>query len=160
MTTGTSDVLAAIDSALEDCTVSGDAMRWCPDAGRVICDGGHTLWPTRQREYTIGGWPSSWMGSATFRDCGGGWNVAGGEMTEINAASQAVARAEDVAWVRVTVDPASLPQGGSCKVLLTEPIDLAAGTLVILETSGIPGAWPGTSWRTEQDCTMTSLWCG
>ena len=43
----TDTVLAAIDGALEDQGTSGDAMRWQPDPGRVICDGGRPLWPER-----------------------------------------------------------------------------------------------------------------
>ena len=160
MTTGISDVLAAIDSALEDCTVSGDATRSCPDAGRVICDRGGGLWPER---YTAGGWPSSWIepGPAAFQACSGQWS--GTRTPEINVASQSVTRGENFARVRVTVDPASLPRAGYCKVLFTEPIYLAAGTLVVIETDGIPGPSPapgGMSWRTGEDCTMTSLWCG
>lgn len=45
MATDTAYVLSAIDAALEDYAVSEDAMRWNPDAARVICDKGGTLWP-------------------------------------------------------------------------------------------------------------------
>jgi hypothetical protein len=42
------DVLATIDGALEDCTVSDDAMRWSGgQLERVICDGGKGLMPER-----------------------------------------------------------------------------------------------------------------
>jgi hypothetical protein len=47
VTTDTPGVLAAIDGALEDSTTSSDAMRWNPDAGRIICDGGGAIWPER-----------------------------------------------------------------------------------------------------------------
>jgi hypothetical protein len=43
----TAGVLDAIDNALEDWEVSGDAMRWNPEPRRVICDGG-VLWPQRR----------------------------------------------------------------------------------------------------------------
>lgn len=46
--------LAAIDGALEDWGTSGDAMRWQPDPGRVICDGGSPLWPERYSELRHG----------------------------------------------------------------------------------------------------------
>jgi len=41
---GQDDVLGLIDNALKHYEVSRDAMRWMPDAPRVICDGGF-LWP-------------------------------------------------------------------------------------------------------------------
>jgi hypothetical protein len=39
----TDSTLAAIDGALRDYETSGDAMRWVPEAGKVICDGGQPL---------------------------------------------------------------------------------------------------------------------
>jgi hypothetical protein len=41
----TDATLAAIDGALQDFETSGDAMRWTPVPGRVICDGGQPLMP-------------------------------------------------------------------------------------------------------------------
>lgn len=48
--------LAAIDGALDDWGTSGDAMRWTPDPGRVICDGGRPLWPERWNVWRRGDW--------------------------------------------------------------------------------------------------------
>lgn len=58
------DILDTIDSALDDYATSADAMRWHPDAARLICDGGKPLniEPRRPRLGSIDYSPSrDWM---------------------------------------------------------------------------------------------------
>jgi hypothetical protein len=52
----TGDILDLIDSALDDCSASDDAMRWAPDPARVICDGGRPLQPERWSPWRHGNW--------------------------------------------------------------------------------------------------------
>jgi hypothetical protein len=56
VSTDPSAVLTAIDGALHDLETSEDAMRWNPEPGRVICDGGKPLVPGRWNPWRHGDW--------------------------------------------------------------------------------------------------------